>query len=341
MKREYGIDAIRIFAMMLVIVGHIIGVGGVLKASVVGSSQYYAALFLQVGTMCSIDIFGLISGYVGYGRKLKPANIVKLWLRVVFWTILILFGFVLFTGTAITKEILKHTFLPVISQTYWYITAYFIVWIFSPFLNIIVEKVRNMILTAGAVLTVIGLTTVISTSGNNAAWLLLLYTIGAIIRKSGIGRKFNIKQGIIGFVMCIMLTYGAVILQELGVVGWNRYLWSLWGGRRDGLWPSSITMLMAAMFILFIGINMKTKERINEKLKKITHLILSVYLIHAHPLVFTLIKDAFSGLAKINWIAEIFGVIGISIIIFTVCIFLDFWRNRLFTFIEVKMKMTS
>ncbi len=77
MKREYGIDLMRVFGMILVIIGHIVGAGGVVEVSEIGTSQHYTAVFLQAFSMCSINIFGLISGYVSYGKKLRIRSLIN------------------------------------------------------------------------------------------------------------------------------------------------------------------------------------------------------------------------------------------------------------------------
>ena len=98
MKRNYGIDLLRIAAMCMVVILHIVGFGGVLTNAKTLSANYEAALFLQIATYCAVNCYALISGYVGLNSKFHYTNIVILWLRVVFYTLLTLqvssfFGF--------------------------------------------------------------------------------------------------------------------------------------------------------------------------------------------------------------------------------------------------------
>lgn len=342
MKREYGIDLMRVFAMVLVILGHIVGAGGVVEASEIGTSQHYMAVFLQVFSMCSINVFGLISGYVGYGKKLRFRALIKIWLRVLFWTMTITLLFFILGWIEMDDNLVRKTMLPVISKTYWYITAYFIVIILSPLLNIILKKMNIWLIYISVICGAALLSIVITTSGNNAIWLMLLYIIGATIRKSNVLQYKKYWIGIAGFGISVIITYAAIIAQENGAIIWNKTLWAIWGGRSDGLWPSSITMLIAAIFVLEIGINIRTSQKMNDLLKKTTPLILSVYLIHVHPLIFNSFNGKFIFLTRNSFALEGILIILITLIVFLTCMILGLGQEKLFYYIECNIdKMYS
>ena len=86
-ERNYGIDLLRLVSMLYVVILHVLGQGGVLGAVAEGSAQYQIAWFLEVWSLCAVNIFGIISGYVGFTEKEKPhiyANYLVIWLQVVF-----------------------------------------------------------------------------------------------------------------------------------------------------------------------------------------------------------------------------------------------------------------
>ena len=134
-ERNYGVDALRILAMLMVVVTHILGIGGILDACEPLSPQYGVAWFLEAACYCTVNCYALISGYAGIGSSYKYSNIVLLWLRVVFYTISItvLFG-IFMPGTVRTVDYLK-AFFPVMKSPYWYFTAYFCLFFFIPLLN--------------------------------------------------------------------------------------------------------------------------------------------------------------------------------------------------------------
>ena len=88
-ERNRGIDLFRIVAMIFAVGVHIVGQGGILDASVKQSLGYETARILDILFVCCVDCFALISGYVGYGSKFKPANILYLWMETLFYSVLI------------------------------------------------------------------------------------------------------------------------------------------------------------------------------------------------------------------------------------------------------------
>ena len=80
--RNYGVDLLRILSMFFVIILHCLGKGGVLDAAKQGTAQYSSAWFLEAVAYCAVNIFGMISGYVGYSdmpKKTKYSNWILMW----------------------------------------------------------------------------------------------------------------------------------------------------------------------------------------------------------------------------------------------------------------------
>lgn len=320
-EREYGIDLVRIYAMFLVIMGHIIGQGGVLAAIPLGSLEHNVALFLKIFSLCSINIFGLISGYVGYGTKFKISHIIKLWLQILFWTVLIAAFFIMIYGIPMDLQLVRITFLPIMTKTYWYMTAYFIAYFLSPLINFVVKKSNNIVLYTGAICILFTISVILTTSGNNAIWLCVLYFIGATIRKTDIKNKNCTKiWGYVGgYLFCVVVTWLMVIYQETEIVFVNKFLWAIFGGRYDGIWPSSLTMFFSALFILFTGIHIKPSSKSIVAIKVVTPSILSIYLIHVHPLIFEKFNDAFSFMKDYTGLGIIGLTICVACFIFIIC----------------------
>ncbi|MBR4172933.1 MAG: hypothetical protein IKR46_01015 [Clostridia bacterium] len=63
MKRNQGIDLLRIVSMYMVCVLHTLGQGGVLETLSVGSTKYYAFWLLEISQYYAVNSFALISGY--------------------------------------------------------------------------------------------------------------------------------------------------------------------------------------------------------------------------------------------------------------------------------------
>ena len=117
-EKNYGIDALRMLAMFMVVISHILIQGGVLNASGRFSSQYEAGWLLESVAFCAVDVYTLISGYVWVYAKYRYRNIIELWLQVLFYTISITFLFWMFVPSSVSAmEWIKAVF-PVMFNQY-------------------------------------------------------------------------------------------------------------------------------------------------------------------------------------------------------------------------------
>ena len=89
---------------------------------------------------------------------------------------------------------LTNTFLPALASEYWYFTAYFVMYMFIPVLNLILEKFNkkqmSIFLIIGFVLfslfpTLLMEDPLLFNHGYSAWWLAYLYLVGASIKDAG------------------------------------------------------------------------------------------------------------------------------------------------------------
>ena len=80
-RRNYGIDLLRIVSMNMIVMLHVLGIGSFLD-NVEGITIEYATMwFLETASLCAVNCFALISGYVGFGRKFKLSKLMQLWIE--------------------------------------------------------------------------------------------------------------------------------------------------------------------------------------------------------------------------------------------------------------------
>ena len=65
-ERNYGIDLLRIVSMMMVVLLHVLGQGGILDGSDPLTVKSETAWLLEIGAYSAVNIYAMISGYVGY-----------------------------------------------------------------------------------------------------------------------------------------------------------------------------------------------------------------------------------------------------------------------------------
>lgn len=196
-QRDLGIDVLRIVSASYVIIIHILGFGGILGNIQDGSLKQYAALFLYYWAFCAVNIFGIISGYAGYTDKDKPVNFrryLMLWLEVVFYNVLITLVSYRLVPEYDGMRSLSVCFFPVSKRLHWYFTAYTALFPLMPLLNAGVRNCSDktlfqllaFILFVFAPLETFYAPFKCSWGGYSFVWVLLLYLIGAILKKTRI-----------------------------------------------------------------------------------------------------------------------------------------------------------
>ena len=216
-ERNYGIDLLRIISMFFIVILHCLGQGGILKNTIPNSTQYKFAWLMEIFAYCAVNIFALISGYVSYSNKekrTKYSNYINIWLQVVFYGLLItgIFNFIKPELIHIKDYIL--VLFPVSNGLYWYVTAYTGLFVLMPFLN---KGIRNcsdrtlkklfiVIIIAFSIFDTITKRFVLS-GGYSFIWIVLLYILGAIIKKCEIGKNVKCYHALFGICILCLITY--------------------------------------------------------------------------------------------------------------------------------------
>ncbi len=339
-KRESNIDLFRIIATVFVIVLHVLGQGGILQNSQ-NCVAYYVASFLQISAVCAVNCFALISGYLMVNKNIKLKSIIGLWLQVAFYSVVFTALFFAFMPETRTIKNLVVAFFPIISRRWWYISSYFAMFFFIPFLNTAINNISKQTYTKFLLVILIGICVVgcispidafVLNNGYSAIWLIIVYLFGAYIKKYELSKKITALKGLIGFFVMILLTFlSKVIISILTyiVLGEAKY---------DGIFISyvSITIFLAAVFLFLFCLNIKVGSFASKLIFFISPVSLGVYLIHVHPLVFDFImKDAFALLTHKSVLIMLLGILAATVLIFVVCAVIELIRIQLFKLVRI------
>jgi len=331
--RNYGIDVLRIIAMLFIVNIHSVLHGNIISNCQTGTVNYYISTFLQTVVWCGVDVFALISGFVGYQHQkgYRIAGFLRLWLQVLFYSagISLLFYF-LCPGTVGKAELLK-SFAPLTTKAYWYFTAYFFVILFAPLLNNIVSKYDKkylicFVIIGGAVLYASHLLpTVFGT-----VLLVYMYFLGAFLSKYQEQIKLNNA-------VYILLIIGLIIFTWAWRVYWEPikpFLGGLWL-RNDSPTIIAISLCMLMLFARF-------KPSNTLLISVITPSIFSVYLLNDHFLIRKyFIAKYLPWLSDAQWYILIIYLIGFSILFFAGAVLLDFARRKAEEKLHIKEKTQS
>ncbi|MBR2879010.1 MAG: acyltransferase family protein, partial [Clostridia bacterium] len=219
MKRNYGIDALRIVSIFMVIILHVMAQGAAIYSVDKGSANYYIFWFLEMASFCAVNCFALVSGYVGYGRKKKLSSIISLSAQALFYVIVFTAAGCIAKG-AFDKDFVLASLLAVREGGFWYFKAYLCAWFFFPLIDIAVEKLERKqlkrMVTAGfiffSVVPLIFFADLFRTGlGYTPLWLLVMYFYGAYVKKYGIEENKKPLKYFLLFLLMSVITWAGVI----------------------------------------------------------------------------------------------------------------------------------
>lgn len=222
--RNYGIDQLRLLSMFYIVLMHALLQGGILYHAVPGSVTYTIAWLMEVICYVSVDCFGLISGYVGYSEKVKVPHFSRwfsLWLEVMFYNLFIAVAMNIRSGVP-DAAYYKYALLPVTSNTYWYFTAYTVLFICIPFLNAGVKQLNDRQLAALNYCMFVFFS-IIETlcpvfrleNGYSFLWLAILYVFGASLKRLQNKLPGN-KKCRIGIILCTVGLWLIIMAAGIG-----------------------------------------------------------------------------------------------------------------------------
>lgn len=341
-SRNYGIDILRILSMYMAVCLHILGQGGIISNLEALSLKSEIAWFLETCAYCAVNCFALISGYVGIKSKYKYANLAVLWIQTVFYTVTITGVMCLLSNElSFNGELVGNMMFPVITQQYWYFTTYFAVFIAIPIYNSAINNIEEKQLRKIIIIAIV-LFSVIPTiterelfelnNGYGFVWISFLYLIGAYIRKYNVANKLKRNRWILIYFLCVLVSYG------------DKYFYEYWSFRQTGesiirlllIRYISPTILMSAICLLCFFSTICLKDTLKRKIVKISSSAFAVYLIHAHPLVFNWLCAKFKWISKLSLWKMLISFIGVTCVIFTVCIIIDRFRDYLFEKMRIR-----
>lgn len=282
-KHNYGIDLLRIVAMLIIIAHHFALHSGLIFDST--SSQGTILSIFALGGKTGVNIFVLITGFCSSGtiRWKKVANIIGC---TVFYS-LVLFFFSIMTGAIAWsgKALLKACVPFLLGGDYWFIVIYLILYILIPILSKVAQDLSERAYRMYLLFFTCVLCFLPSVAGNfiqvndfgysSLVWFIYLYFLGAYLHKYDVFTKLGSKiHFILGlFVVVQIVACIAVCWKDSdGILG--KLLECFANYSANAVSPLAIS-------VLSLGVFKKLKIRFCEKaILQIGAATLGVYLIH-------------------------------------------------------------
>ena len=135
-ERNMGVELFRIMSMVLVILLHVLGHGGVLSRTGHLSDKYKIGWFLETLAYCSVNCYAIISGFANVKTKFKFRRFVNLWLETVVMILSITAIVHFFVPSVdVQREWWISAVFPLTTRELWYFCAYFFMYPLIPLIN--------------------------------------------------------------------------------------------------------------------------------------------------------------------------------------------------------------
>lgn len=327
-KRNNGIELLRLISMFMVCLLHTLDKGGILSNCQVENLNYKVFCGIEAASICAVDIFAIISGYVASDKHTqKYEKIVSMWMQVFFYSfVLTIILAVLKVSQSITIiRIIKSAF-PLLSSKYWYFTGYFVLFFAMPLLNKYLFSIdknssKKMLIIMYIMFGFTGfvIDPFVLKGGYSALWLIVLYCIGVLVKRIEL---FADKS--------MLFLVGTLILCDLFI--WGGYMIS-----RYEFWLSYVSPLVLTSAILWVVIFTRLQFD-GTMIGKFAPLAFGVYLFQLNNVIWNdLIKDAFAFCADKNTIVGVIYVFVIAAGIYASGMAVEFIRVKLFSLLRIQL----
>lgn len=186
-ERQSNLEVLRIISMVL-IVAHHFQLDRDFERDENGLSVHpmneFTLNLLHSGGKVGVNIFMLLSGYFLKDQGVKPKALIKTWVQTIMWSHIILFA-EFFRRPLYTHDYLYGLF-PVMSYSYWYVSAYFTVMLLSPIITHTVSHasdLRLILLLVTMFVTMSVLDWPDCTAYCNIMWLVFVSLLGASLKR--------------------------------------------------------------------------------------------------------------------------------------------------------------
>lgn len=351
-ERNYGLDLLRMAAMFMVLLLHILGQGGILKAlpppeTKVCFSEFALAWLIEIFAYCAVNCYAILTGYNYFNKETRFEKIISFWTQVFFYTLGISLLFWL-CGSKVSREIWVRSLFPVTTGVYWYVTAYFGLFLLTPVLTkglVYIDKkiLKNYMAITFVVVSVLPTffmkDSYMLSRGYSLIWLLLLFLVGGAIHKlnfvNNVSRMLAIKVFLTSVAFTWVWKIAFDILSKQLAVKVNvanmfiKYT------------SPTIVLSGAFLFIWFAKLNIS-----NNKFKRVIGFCapaaFGIYLIHLHPLIWQGIFRGFSvAFIKSNIFVMLAKIFLSAVLIYVSCTVIEIVRIKIFHYLGVEEKIKN
>ncbi len=347
-KRDANFELLRIVAMLMILVLHYnTHTDSLLELGTPATKVQIFATLLESFAITGVNTYVLLSGYFLSQSKTKVSRLLSLIGQVYFYTIIISLAMILVgsygihPGNSVFKTV-QYLF-PISSEHYWFVTAYVIMYVFSPIMNAAVNtlsrkqlkySILGLLMWFCFIKSIVPVMFSTDHYGYDFGWFICLYLIAAYVRKYDVVLFYNAKRSALVFVCSSLMIF---------VISVAAHYFNMQTGRLNyfaGV-PTDYNFIFTltgalGLFSCFRFLKMK-ESRGTDVIRFVAPLTFGVYLVHMH----LEIRDRW-----VEWMDHLMGPVPTDsillfgwhllrsiIIVFLAGIFVDWIRKTIFDFL--------
>lgn len=142
-SRHAGFELLRILSMMMIVLMHGIGHGGLGFTAAPGTFSYFIYWLLFMLGRVSTNCFVMLTGYFMWQSKTKASRLFRIEIQVLFYSLLTFALGLLVGSVSFSSGNLLRAVFPVTSCVYWFCSCYFMLYLAIPLLNKIIAALTR------------------------------------------------------------------------------------------------------------------------------------------------------------------------------------------------------
>lgn len=320
-ERNSSFELLRIISIFGIIYMHSLGEIDADFSTSTAILRLMSDSLFNVGVSCFI----LISGF--FGIQLKIKKLIRLDLIIIFYDIVQLLIYSSFGENLGGAKQLIKMFLPIVSRKYWFLSCYFVLTIFSPYINKLVNKMLQaqlgkfiiMLLFIFSVIPAFLCFEIMQDGGKGLIQMIIMYLVGRYIAIYEQEITLKKERLLILFVLNVIVTF---LLN---------FITSIIKGEVTTPWARDCSIFIVVSAILLF-LFFKQFHFYNKFINCIASDILQVY-IFSSCIQFLIGKKLNLDLYKGNWYLFLVIVIYVLMII-TICVLIEEVRKFIFGKLE-------
>lgn len=328
MTRNSAFEIMRLLAMSMVILGHCV-------LSTAQNVEPYLGTIDMIGwgigafCGCAVNLFFILTGYFMDSQKFKLSRILSLWLKTIFYSVVIYVVLSSFAGLFNLKEAIGF-FVPILTKKYWFMQTYIVVALMMPAIAGGVGKLTDRQLSFLVIVLLVFFSvhqtffkvayTLDQSQGYGVIWAIVMLVIGYWLKRNT--SRVNKVPSIVYLIGYVVLS-GMIVLTNYLIVRYNIAGGVVSRGNFYAYNSVSVFLQSVCMFCFFIGISeRRTSFPIVNYLSKS---VLAGYLISAHPLLLYPLWQDFLNMSQYTNSIFVYVLIAVfySLLIMVGCIFVD------------------